>query len=412
MSKYIKIAFRNIVKNRRRSFVTMVAIAVGFAAISLFNGYAYNTYRGLRNSAVSGEGLGHLAVYKKGWLAKGNVDPERYMLTADEIATIIDIIEADDDVILATPKLHLSGLITNGKISTIFLAEGVVPEADRTIKGSYYAFRPVTGDTLSARKPFGVEIADDLAKTLAVSPGSDLVMMAGTMDGQMNALDVSALGLYDTGIPSTNDKYVRMTYQYAQSLYDTDKAEQIIVLLDDWQKTDAALKRFKDRLAAAGIDTEIKTWEERSLFYRQVKNMFDMMFLFMFLIVLVIVIMSVVNTMGMAVLERTREIGTLRALGLKRRGVGMLFATEGALIGFLGALLGLVLNVMVWAIIMAVEPTYVPPGNTSPVPLTVALVPGFMSGLILFLMLLSLMAAILPARRAARQNVVDALGHV
>jgi putative ABC transport system permease protein len=412
MSKYLKIAFRNIIKNRRRSFVTMLAIAVGFAAVSLFNGYAHNTYLGLRNSAVSGEGLGHLAIYKRGWLANGNVDPDRYMLTSKEIAKIINIVEADDDVILATPKLHLSGLITNGRISTIFLAEGVVPEADRTIKGSYYAFRPVTGDTLSTRKPFGVEIASDLAKTLSIAPGADVVVMAGTMEGQMNALDVSALGLYDTGIPATNDKFVRMTYKYAQSLYDTDKAEQIIVLLSDWQKTGPLLQKFKKQLSAAGIDCDIKTWEERSLFYRQVKNMLDMMFLFMFLIVLVIVIMSVVNTMGMAVLERTREIGTLRALGLKRRGVGALFAAEGAMIGFLGSVLGFMLNIIIWAVIGAVEPTYVPPGSTSAVPLTVALVPQFIAGLIFFLMLLSLSAAILPARRAARQNVVDALGHV
>ena len=75
----------------------------------------------------------------------------------------------------------------------------------------------------------------------------------------------------------------------------------------------------------------------------------DMIFMFLFLIVFVIVIMSIVNTMGMAVLERTREIGTLRALGLKRKGVRTLFAMEGALIGFFGSILGLILDISVWA---------------------------------------------------------------
>ena len=412
MSQWLKIAYRNILKNKRRSFVTLVAIAIGFAAVSLFYGYAHDTYQGLRDSAVSGEGLGHLTVYKQGWLEKGSVDPDRYMLTKSEIEKIITLVEADEDVILATPKLHLSGLITNGLISTIFLAEGVKPGDDRTIKGSYYAFRPVNGEMLNKDKPYGVEMAQDLARILGFAPGADAVVMAGTMDGQMNALEVEVVGLYDTGIPETNDKYIRLPFSYAQSLYDTDKAEQIIILLDDWQKTEAKREAFQAQLATAGLACDIKTWNERSLFYTQVKKMLDMMFFFMFMIVLVIVIMSVVNTMGMAVLERTREIGTLRALGLKRRGVGALFATEGALIGFMGSLVGLVLNILVWILIGVIKPTYLPPGNTSPVPLTVALVPDFILGAMLFLIILSLLAAILPARRAAGQNVVEALGHV
>jgi len=120
----------------------------------------------------------------------------------------------------------------------------------------------------------------------------------------------------------------------------------------------------------------------------------------------------VVNTMGMAVLERTREIGTLRALGLKQRGVSILFAIEGAMLGLLGTIFGVILNVAVWGVIRIVEPTYIPPGVSTPVPLIVNLVPQAMLILMVFLILLSLIAAILPARRAARQNVVHALGHV
>ena len=137
-----------------------------------------------------------------------------------------------------------------------------------------------------------------------------------------------------------------------------------------------------------------------------------MMFLFLFSIVLVIVVMSTVNTMGMAVLERTREIGTLRALGLKRRGVSLLFAMEGGLLGLFGSLIGVVLYMSVWAIIRALAPTYTPPGISTPVPLVVDFVPQALFLLILCLIFLSLFAAIIPARRAAKQNVVDALGHV
>ena len=412
MIKWIKIAFRNIVKNKRRSFVTLLAIATGFAAVSLFRGYADNTYWGLRQMAVRGEGLGHLTIYKRGWLKKGKIDPYRYMFSKEEIQRIIELVEEDDDVILATPQTHISGLVSNGHSSAIFLANGVIPRDEKIIKGSWAAFRPVKGDVLSDTKLYGVEMAEDLASHLDLKPGSDAVVMASTLDGQMNALDIEVIGVYDTGSDATNDKYIRVPFAFAQSLYDTDKADRVVVLLDDWKNTERARTLLLSVLSGEGLDPEIRTWNELSLFYSKVKGMFDMIFMFLFFIVLVIVVMSVVNTMGMAVIERTREIGTLRALGLKRRGVGLLFAIEGAMIGLLGSILGIVLNVAVWAIIRAVEPTYIPPGVSTPVSLIVNLVPQAMLMLAIFLIVLSLIAAILPARRAARQNVVDALGHV
>lgn len=412
MIKWMKIALRNILKNRRRSFVTLLAIAVGFAAVSLFRGYADRTYWGLRQMAVRGEGLGHLTIYKKGWLEKGKINPDRYMISKNEIQRIIDMVEEEDDVILATPQIHISGLVSNGQTSTIFLANGVKPRDDKTIKGGWTAFSPVKGNSLSDEKTYGVEIAEDLAKFLDLKPGSDAVVMAPTLDGQMNALDMEVAGVYDTGSDATNDKFIRVPFAFAQSLYDTDKADRIVVLLDDWKKTELARKQLLTRLTEAGLQCEIRTWNELSLFYSKVKGMFDMIFMFLFVIVLVIVVMSVVNTMGMAVLERTREIGTLRALGLKRRGVGLLFAIEGGMIGLLGSIFGIVLNIVAWAIIRAVEPSYIPPGVSTRVSLSVNLVPQAMIMLVMFLVLLSLIAAILPARRAARQNVVDALGHV
>ena len=348
MIKWMKIAFRNIVKNKRRSLVTLLAIATGFAAVSLFRGYADNTYWGLRQMAVRGEGLGHLTVYKEGWLEKGKMDPDRYMFSKDQIQRIIELVEEDDGVILATPQVHISGLVSNGRTSAVFLANGVIPRDEKIIQGAWAAFRPVNGDGLSDTKFYGVEVAEDLAAHLDLRPGSDAVVMASTLDGQMNALDMEVNGIYDTGSDATNDKYLRVPFAFAQSLYDTDKADRVVVLLDDWKKTEPIRTLLLDRLSEAGLPCEIRTWNELSLFYSKVKGMFDMIFMFLFFIVLVIVVMSVVNTMGMAVIERTREIGTLRALGLKRRGVGLLLAIEGAMIGLLGSILGIVLNVAAW----------------------------------------------------------------
>ena len=81
MTKWIKIALRNILKNRRRSLVTLLAIALGFAAVSLFHGYTHEVNEGLRASAIRGESLGHLTIYKKGWLQAGKTEPDQYMFS-------------------------------------------------------------------------------------------------------------------------------------------------------------------------------------------------------------------------------------------------------------------------------------------------------------------------------------------
>jgi putative ABC transport system permease protein len=412
MMKWMKLAVRNILRNKRRSLVTLLAIGVGFAAISLFRGYVSNVYYGLRTSAIRGEGLGHLTIYKTGWLDKGKLDPERYMFSKTEIEKVIKLIREEKEVVLATPQIQVTGIVSNGTISTIFIAQGVVPRDDKTIKGTWASFRPINGEGLEEKKSYGVEMAQDLAKYLNLRPGKDGVVMATTLSGQMNAMDIQVSGVFDSGSDATNDKYMRLTYDFARSLVDTQGAERIVVLLNDYSQTEKMRSLLLKKLNRAGLNCEIKTWKELSLFYSKVRGMFDMIFMFIFSIVLVIVVMSTVNTMGMAVLERTREIGTLRALGLKRRGVSLLFALEGGLLGFFGSLIGVLLHITGWAVIRTFSPTYTPPGISTPVPLIVDLVPQVLAVLMICLIGLSLLAAITPARRAARQNVVDALGHV
>lgn len=296
MMKWIRLASRNILRNKRRSLVTLLAIGVGFAAISLFRGYAGNMYTGLKIMAIRGEGLGHLTIFKAGWLEKGKLDPEKYMFSKAEIEAISRLVTDEPGVVLATPQISLTGIVTNGMVSTVFIAQGVVPRDDRIIKGTWAAFRPILGEGINEKRSYGVEMAQDLARFLSLKPGSDGVVMAPTLSGQMNALDVYVSGVYDTGSDATNDKCMRLSFGFAQSLLDTEKAGRVVVLLENTEETEKMRTRLAARLTSAGIPCEIKTWNELSLFYSKVRGMIDMMFLFIFCIVLVIVVMSTVNT--------------------------------------------------------------------------------------------------------------------
>jgi len=413
MIALVKIALRNLIKNRRRSLFTILAIALGFSAVNLFGGFARYMYLGNREMAIFGACNGHLMVFKKGFLEKGQLTPARYLITTEELKIIEDICRKLPQIVLVAPHLMISGLVTNGKVSTIFVAQGIAPSAvDAFMHRTVQEIKEFDGKKMEDGKTYGVAVAKGLARLLDMKLGSHAVVFTNTVDGQMNALDMEVFQLFETDSDAMNDKMMRVPLKFAQRLYDTEGVDRIAILLSKHEHTEFVRQRLQSLLSGHPTAFDVKTWEEMSQWYRKVKEMFDVIFIFLFIIVFIIVITSVVNTMSMAVIERTREIGTLRALGLKRRGVTALFAIESIFLGVLGTTGGFLFTFLgSWGIDI-MKPTWIPPGITKRVPIMIFLSHEQMIYSFLFLVLLCLMASILPARRAARQNVVDALGHV
>jgi putative ABC transport system permease protein len=403
----LTLALRNLWKNRRRSLATLLAIAIGFAAINLFAGYIHNVYNGLRVSAMHGEGLGHLTIAKRGFFEEGSLKPERFVFSRDELSRLTNVLQKQTDITVISPRLSVSGLVSNGKLSTIFIAEGEDPDAANRMWR-----RGIGLPKLDAAKPNAGLVSKKLAAMLGAEAGSDLVTFTSTLAGQTNALDLEMLKAWDTGTAATNDKSLRLPLSYVQRLLDTEGASRVVLLYKDGVDADAARAALAPRLKAAGFDVDIKTWVELSSFYRQVKNLFDLIFMFLFSIVFIVVLMSIVNTLSMSVMERVREIGTLRALGMRRRGIVSIFAVEGATLGALGCLIGIVISVALGLGINASQFSYTPPSSSSPVPLTIAVLPAMLAITLGLLSVVSMIAACWPARRAAHVEIVDALGHV
>ncbi|MDY7036600.1 MAG: FtsX-like permease family protein [Thermodesulfobacteriota bacterium] len=415
MTAWIKIAMRNLAKNWRRSMVTSLAIALGFAAVNLFSGFTEYMYTGNREVAIFGRCGGHLMIFKKDYLAKGRIDPARYMLNPDEIHAIKKICRKIQQVILVSPQLTISGLVSNGKISTIFVAQGITPsEVDRFRSRSSIPeiAKAFEGKRLHDDKIYGAAVARGLAHMLDLKVGSDAVVFTNTIDGQMNALDMEVFQLIETDSREMNDKVMMVPFKFAQKLYYTEGADRVVLLLDKTEYTIAVRDQLRRHFSEKGLNIEIRTWKEMSQWYRKIETMFDVIFAFLFTIVFIIIVMSVVNTMSMSVIERTREIGTLRALGLKRKGVIWMFAIESSMLGVFGTIGGLILTLVGWWSIDVIRPTWIPPNVSIPVPIRIEFVPGTMLYSFFFLLFLCLLASLIPARRAAGQNVVDALGHV
>jgi putative ABC transport system permease protein len=416
MFTWMKIAFRNLGKNRRRSFFTILAIGLGYAAVNVFGGFTAYIFTSLRDGYIYTLGNGHLTIFKKGFLTYGKLAPVRYLLSPAEVQSIAEVLQGFSAVVLVTPQLHISGLLSNGQVSTIFMAAGRVPSDLRSINshahGMINGLSMFTGRQLEDDILYGVGLSSGLAEQLQLHIDSDAIAMAPTVAGQINALDVKVFQLFDSAIEVLNDKLMLVPLTFAQSLYDTSSMDRLTILLNGIEQTEPMQAALTYAFAQHGLDIEVKTWQELSVLYNKVKDMFDIIFLFIFVIVFVIAIMTIINTISMAVMERIREIGTLRALGVKRNGIVYLFAIESAILGVIGSMVGLSFTLISWLIVKILEPSWMPPIITQRLPLEVHLVPLYMLLSVLLLVILSISAASFPARRAAYQGIVDALGHV
>ncbi len=408
-----KIAFRNVLKNRRRSLITVMAIAFGYMAVAMFKGYTHNSYEKIALGAVFLEAPGHLVIFKKGYLDEGRVDPEKYLFSAEDLETVRSVLSARGDVLWSAPKLTLAGLVTNGDISTVFLADAMDPAEEARLWNFFssdrFEFQPTL---LPTDDPAAAFLAPKLAGLLDLSPGDTAVLMTTTLYGQMNAVDIDVAGTVPTISDAMDDKFIKLPLGLARQLYDFDGADRVCVLLRDRGGTDRVRAELAEALAQAGLPVDIRTWAELSLYYQKVRNYLDVVFLFLFSIVMIIVVMGTFNTMSMAVFERFREVGTLRAIGLKPRRVVQMFALEGAILGAAGSAAGMLLALAGYALLRVARLSYQPPGIAGRVTVEVDLVPDVLGLTLLFFTALAVLAATLPARRAARASIVDALGHV
>lgn len=413
---WIRYALANVFRNKRRSVYTILAIAMGYAAINVFGGFTAYIFTNLKNSFIYVHANGHLSIHKKGFLTQGKIDPTKFLITNDELQKITHLCSDLPEVDIVAPQLQITGLVSNGEVSTIFIGLGKVPSQTRMIQASVTGMirrlKLYDGEPLTDDMPYGGGITHGLADKLALDIGASAVVMAPTVDGRINALDMEIRQKFNVPVEELNDMVLSIPLAFAQSLYDTDSVGSLSVLLSDDTLTLPVKESLQQIFLENDLDMEVKTWQEMAPFYRKVKNMFDIIFLLVFVIVLTIAVTSVVNTLSMTVMERTREIGTLRALGMKRPGVVTLFAMESAMLGVAGSLAGMGITLLAWVAVKLLDPQWMPPNFVNYIPLEIYLVPAYMGITLCFLVILSVIASIIPARRAAHGGIVDALGHV
>ncbi len=404
---WLALALKNATRNRRRSLVTLAITATGTAAALLGGGFALYTYQSL--AQASARTSGHLVVGSAGFFDDSEAMPLEHGLA--DSATLTRTLLAVPGVQRVLPRLQFSGLISNGDKSEIFVGSGVDANQEYVVKGPF--MKREAGELLDNQTPGkgpGVVLGKGLARTLGAHPGSSLTLMSTTTKGSLNALDVVVTGIVSTGIADIDKRLAMVDLSVAQSLLVTDKVSSLGVYLDELDATDATAALLR---AKFGATLALRTWLDQALFYQSVKGLYNRIFGFLGVIVLVIVLFSVTNTLAMAVLERTREIGTLRAMGTTPGEVMRLFTLEGLTLGVGGALLGMALAAgAAFCLLHLGVQMPPPPGHSDGYPLVVVVsLPMYLSAAAI-VALLSAIASWCVSRRAANQSVVEALAYV
>jgi putative ABC transport system permease protein len=401
-ARWLKFAWLNTLRNRRRSAVTVAIAALGTAAILLAGGFALFTYQGL--AQISARTTGHLIVAKPEQFQRDEDTPLQNGL--DDVAALQARLLADPAVRHVLPRVEFNGLISNGDKSTVMVAAGIAPDAEFAVKGPFLAIK--AGDVLSADQRNRVMLGEGLARSLKAQPGASLTLLTSTTEGALNAQDVIVQGVFSTGIPDIDKRLVYTDVETAQKLLVTTRVSSLGVFLSGLDATEPARRR----ISAALPGLAVQTWLDQATFYRSVKELYNRIFGALGLIIGVIVIFVVTNAMAMAIIERTREIGALRAMGTLPAQLTRSFALEGLVLGGAGAVVGSVvaLGVSVALLFFPVEMPP-PPGRSNGYPLQIVMDPALYAATLVAMLLLSMLASALVARRTVGKSIVDALAH-
>jgi putative ABC transport system permease protein len=460
------LALRNLLRNRRRSLTTLLAMIVGLVAILLFGGYSRNVILAMQTGYVQFHG--HYQIQRKDYFLYGSGNPAAYGIPGYE--WIIETVKRDPVLApmltVVTPKMQLSGIAGNfgAGVSKTVLGSGIVVDEQNRMRawddyGSMSYARPLalTGTTPDAvvigtgvarilqlcgplnvpncpqpapkAEASGPQAPDDIAALSALEKpaapqgdgqnGTAIEMLAANLHGAPNVARLNVVKAENQGLKEVDDVFMIMHLQQAQRLIygsETPQVTAIQMQLKHTSQMPAAKARLEELLATTFKDAQLEIQDFQTLapIYGQTIQFFNSVFGFIATLIGVIVLFTVGNTMSMAVVERTVEIGTLRAIGRRRSGIRRMFVCEGLLLGLIGSALGVAIALLFSALINNSGLTWTPPGYVYAYPVKTRVwgESGLILGSVIGMVVVAVISAWWPANRASKMVIVDALRHV
>lgn len=404
LSKLWMIAYRDLGRNKRRSGLTLVAIALGLALLVVTAGLIEGAITGAIENSIQLQ-TGHIQIREESYDAdKLSMKWEHLIVNAEELAAQVGSIP---QVKAASPILWANGILVAGEESVGVRINGIDPlsETSAPFQGNI-----VSGNYLESDDRGGILIGQRLAKNIGLNVGDQINLLINTSDGQPDDAIFTIRGLYNTGTPTYDESTILMPISKAQAFARAEgRASIIFILLNDKDNAETVATALK------APHFEVLDWYQlNQLILQAVEASMGIMYI-MYLIVMAVVAVVIANTLLMSVFERTREMGILAALGMKGKQILAMFILEASTLGVIGIILGIILgsvgvfylatqgwNIGETATVASAEIAY---GET----IYARFAPQETINLSVVAMIIILLASLYPAWLAAKLEPIDAL---
>jgi len=401
----LRLAFRNVFRNRRRTAFSLAVIVVGTSVFLFLLGFIGEALNSTKLSLACETGAVQVADPR---LFENTAEGYDYLIPPDIRERVIQRITPHEGVLGVTWQLNFAGLVGDETGSTLIIGRGVIP--CNCVQN--YECLVTTGRELADDDSREVLLGARLAAKLDAEAGDRINIATGTVSGNFNAATVEVAGTVRYGISEVEEQLGLFPIEFVQRLLKTDGVERIQIGLENLDGADAFASSLQSDLEAEGIPLETRTWEELNTSYASLSSFYTAFSGLAGIAVFALVFFSVVEVLTLSFLERTREIGTLRAFGTPRGQIFRTFLLEGIILGMIGALLGVATGTILAMVFNLIGVEWTPPGAAIPQALSLRLSLTTLMVPFLTAILATLTSAILPAWKSSRQRIVRALQSV
>lgn len=406
MNPLLSMAFRNVLRNRRRTLITLAAVAIGVAAVGTIRG----VLNGLQGNIIKGSietTLGALQIHRTGYLANVMSTPLSMDFVADD--GMLAKVRGVQGVSAVAPRIQFAGTMTlsvpegQEEPEALFFAAVAV---DPTLELKVTPQRPKLFTEGTVLDETHVVLGDALAAAFGAKRESEAVLLAPDRDGSLNGELAQVGGAMRAMMPGEM-KIAVVPLALAQRLLRMEgRVTELAVAVDDVNRLPQIAA---DLRAVLGPGFEVHAWNELAPERKTIMGIQDAISVIVSVVFVMLMLLGVANTMLMSVLERTREVGTMMAVGLTRGSVMTLFLLEALVLGLLGAAGGLGLMLLLTTALARKGITFTPPSATMSMEVYPFLTFGFTAGVLFTAVAGAVVFALYPAFRASRLRPVQAL---
>ncbi len=405
-----KMAWRNLLANKRRSLLTLVVISIGVISLLFLSGYINYVKIGF-GTTLRNTQYGDFQIYPKGFRELRDESSNSVLFSQDEVMAIENVLydALGEEISFINLRLYLMGQISNGNQTSIFMGHGGDVYGESQMKN----MELVKGSLPPVNKPNAILLGEGLASVLEADIGTELILQVPQPDGYPLAELGEVVGIADFGITELNNRYVMSHLQLARALNNGAGAQRLLVHFDSDRPWDAVYQdaiRALEQQNAVLPELEHASWLELADFYQRVLVLYNNQLYVFSLIFLLMFFFSISNSLYMSIMERQSEIGTLRAIGISRGEVVRVVFLEGFMLGIAGFICGLLISYLLQLGLNYVSIYQPPPPGVNNAVRLMILLSGRSIGLFAVLtILVASCATLLPSAKAVRKNIVDAI---